>query len=86
MRVHLSHRINTLRCASERVLNGVVAVKDAAGWEVWRVDVLTKIINGELRISDQGDGCIGDLAKVVRRNVRRHADGDSRGAVDEQVR
>ncbi len=28
----------------------------------------------------------GDLAQVVRRNVRRHADGDARGAIDQQVR
>ena len=83
MRVHLSHRINALRCAGERVLDGVVAVEDAARWEVWRVDVLAEIVNGELWVSDQGNGCIGNLAKVVRRNVCRHADGDTRGAVDE---
>ena len=86
VRVHLSHRINALRCAGEWILNGVVAIEDAAGREVWRVDVLTEIVDGELRVSDQGDGGVGDLAKVVRWNVCRHADGNTRGAVDEQVR
>ena len=35
---------------------------------------------------DQADDAVDDLPHVVRRNVRRHADGDPGRAVDEQVR
>ena len=39
-----------------------------------------------LRVVDVGDRRVDHLAQVVRRDVGRHADGDARGAVDEQVR
>ena len=35
---------------------------------------------------DQQDGGIDNFAQVVRRNVGGHADGDTAGAVDEQIR
>ena len=84
--VHLAHGINALCRAGQWILDGVVAVQNPARWEVWSVDVLAEIVNGELWVRDQGDGGIGNFAKVVWRNVRSHADGDARGAVDEQVR
>ena len=34
---------------------------------------------------DHGDDAVDHLAHVVRRDVRRHADGDARRAVDQQV-
>ena len=39
-----------------------------------------------LRIVDQRRDRIGDLVEIMRRNVRRHADGDAARAVDEQLR
>ena len=83
--VHLAHGINALCRAGQWILDGVVAVQNPARWEVWSVDVLAEIVNGELRVRDQGDGGIGNFAKVVWRNVGSHADGDAGGAVDQKV-
>ena len=41
--------------------------------------------NRQRRIIDQGDGCIHHLAQIVRRNVGRHAHGDTRRTVDQKV-
>ena len=49
-------------------------------------DVRAEIVRGQLGVFDQGAGGIADLAQVVRRDVRGHADGDSGRAVDQQVR
>ena len=40
----------------------------------------------QVRLLDQPDAAVDDLAQVVRRDVGRHADGDAGRAVDEQVR
>ena len=45
-----------------------------------------QLVDGELRVLDERDQRVAHLAQVVRRDVRRHADGDARRAVDEQVR
>jgi hypothetical protein len=42
--------------------------------------------DGQLAVVDQRDGRVDHLAEVVRRDARRHADGDALRAVDEQVR
>ena len=58
----------------------------AAGREVRALDVLHQAGGVDVRILDVGDRGGDRLAQVVRRDVRRHADGDARGAVDQQVR
>ena len=40
----------------------------------------------ELGIVEQRDAGVRHLAQVVRRDVGRHADGDARAAVQQQVR
>jgi hypothetical protein len=59
---------------------------DAAGREVGALDVLSERVDRGARVVDQRDDRVGDLAQPVGRDVRRHADGDAGGAVDEQVR
>ncbi len=54
--------------------------------EVRALHVLHQALDVDVRVLDVGDRRGDDLAEVVRRDVRRHADGDARGAVDEQVR
>ena len=58
----------------------------AAAREVGALDVLHQALGVDLRVLDVGLDRADHLAEVVRRDVRRHADGDPRGAVDEQVR
>ena len=40
----------------------------------------------KLGVVDQRDDGARDFAQIVRRNVRRHADGDTRRPVDKQIR
>ena len=48
-------------------------------------DDLHQLVEGDVRLVDQADEAVADLAEVVRRDVGGHADGDAVGAVDEQV-
>ncbi|MEY3073315.1 MAG: hypothetical protein RLZZ353_1511 [Actinomycetota bacterium] len=45
-----------------------------------------QVVGGQRRVVDDGDGGVDQLAEVVRRDVRRHPDGDAGRAVREQVR
>ena len=59
---------------------------DPAGREVGALDVPGQAVDVDLGVVDQRHERVDHLAEVVRRNVRRHADGDALRAVDEQVR
>ena len=58
---------------------------DAGGGEVRAGDEAHQLRHRGLRVVDQVDHRVDDLAHVVRRDVGGHADGDAGGAVDEQV-
>ena len=76
-----------------RAATGAVGVDDAGatedarpGREVGPLDELHEVVGGRLRVVDQVQHGVDDLAEVVGRDVRRHADRDALAAVDEQVR
>jgi hypothetical protein len=69
-----------------RLLDPVAAEDDRAGREVGALYVLGKLLHVGSRVVDQRDQRVDDLAEVVRRDVRRHADRDPGRPVDEQVR
>ena len=58
----------------------------ASGREIGTGNELEQLLIGELRIGDQRERAIDDLTEVVRRDVRRHTDGDAGAAVDQEVR
>ena len=58
----------------------------AAGRKVRSLDEAQQVLAGRFGVVDEVLHARGDLAQVVRRDVRGHADGDAGGAVDEQVR
>ena len=62
------------------------AVDDAGGREVRAGHQLHQLGDRDLGPVDQRDAGVDHLGQVVRRYVGRHADGDTRGAVDQQVR
>ena len=62
------------------------AVDDAGGREIRARHVLHQLGERDVRIVDQRDAGVDDLAQVVRRDVRGHADRDAGRAVDQQVR
>ncbi len=49
------------------------------------LDDIQQLIEGGLRLVDERNGRLGHFAQVVRRNVRRHANGDPGGAVQQNV-
>ena len=84
--VHLADRVDRLVRAGDRVRLLLVAEDRAAGREVGALDVAAQVVGGELRVVDEGDLGVDDLAEVVRRDVRGHPDRDPGRAVDEEVR
>jgi hypothetical protein len=58
---------------------------DARGREVRARHDLDQLVDGKLRLLDQRDAGVDDFPKVMRRDVRGHADGDAALAVDEQI-
>ena len=68
-----------------RGTNARVAHDHTAGREVRAGHDLHQFFERDLRVADHRDRGVDGLTEVVRRNVRRHADGDARRAVDEQV-
>ena len=77
-----------------RLLDSLSADDVAAGRKVGSRDELQHLalllrkrrLLVRLRALDQPDRGVDDLPHVVRRDVRRHANGDARGTVDEQIR
>ena len=57
-----------------------------AGREVGPLDVAAQLRVADILVVEQLHERRADLAEVVRRDVRGHADGDARRAVDQQVR
>ena len=69
-----------------RLTHAVEADDLAAGRQVGTRDVPHQVVEAGARLADQVPGRGDDLDQIVRRHVRRHADGDPGRAVDEQVR
>ena len=69
-----------------RVLDAAQAHDPAAGRQVGPGDEAHQRLQVRARVPDQMAGGGDDLAQIVRRHVRRHADRDPGRAVDQQVR
>ena len=64
----------------------LAAVDEAGRREVRPLDVVHEPVDGDFGVADHGDRPVDHLPEIVGRNVRRHADGDAGGAVQEQQR
>ena len=67
------------------LLDSAAAIDEAASGEIRAFDDLEKLFERGLRILHQSDRRIHDLSQVVRRNVGRHADGDSVRSIDQKI-
>src|SRR5438309_3577827 len=71
------------------VADGALAEDKAAGWEVRSFDVLEDEVeiapSLRLVLRDERDTGVDDLGEVVRRDVGRHADGDTAATIDDEV-
>ena len=70
----------------EILLDAVEAADRAAGREIRPLHMLHQLLERDVRIVDLRANAVDDFAEIVRRHVRRHADGDAGAAVDEQIR
>ena len=78
----LQHR--TAPCGVRR-MRAVIAQNDRGGREVRARDDREQLFARYRRVFHEGQATIDHLAKIVRRNIRRHADSDAARAVDQQV-
>ena len=69
-----------------RLTDAVLTENQAGRREIRSLDDLHEVLNRRVRMVDEHQRAIDDLAHIVRRDIRRHADGDARRAVDEQLR
>jgi hypothetical protein len=69
-----------------RVAHAAPADHHRAGREVGPPDVFHQVLDVRVRLVDQLHDRVGDLSEPMGRHVRRHADGDTRRPVHEQVR
>jgi hypothetical protein len=62
------------------------SVDESGGREVGSRNDLYQLIDRDLRLLDQSDRGVKDLRQIMRRDLRRHSDGDSFRTVYEQIR
>ena len=65
--------------------DGGASADDRAGREVRSLDELHEVVDGAVRMVDLPLHGVAEFGEVVRRDVRRHADGDARGTVEKEV-
>ena len=83
--VRLGAHADTAAAGVVGLFDAGCAENDAAGRKVRALDVLHEIVSAGRGVVDEQAGRIDDFAQVVRRDVCRHADGDTAGAVDHEV-
>ena len=59
---------------------------DAARRKVGALHELQQIFRRRVSVVDEMHGRLAHLAQIVRRDVRRHTDGDAKGAIQEKIR
>jgi hypothetical protein len=92
--VRLPSLLNSCASADDDLApTGTVAFEDAlttanhaAGRKIRAGDDFHELFDGDLRLVNEADQGIADLAEIVRWNTGSHADGDTIGTVDDQVR
>ncbi len=64
--------------------NAFAAVDKSGGGKIRPRNVTHQLFNGDRWILDAGDGAVDNFHYIMRRNIRRHADGNARCAVEQQ--
>src|SRR5882672_9605207 len=83
VRARADHHAAATRAVA--LVHAAQAVDDAGGREIGRRHQLDHFLDGAVRLGEHMQAGIDHFAEVVRRDVGRHAHGDARGAVDQQV-
>ncbi len=69
-----------------RLLDRLLVVDDAPRGKIRSLHELEQLLHGRIRMIHQMHGGIDQLPQVMRRDIRGHADGDTDGAVEEEMR
>ena len=69
---------NTAAAGLIGVEDPFLAEDDTAGREIRSLDMFHQIRQGGIRILQKNAECRDDLMRIVRRDVGRHTDGDTR--------
>ena len=78
---HLDDAFTLMVCLGDRLL----AVNETAGREIRPRDILHQLLDRKVRIFHQGDQSIDHFPQIVRRDIGRHSDRDTRGTIDQQI-
>ena len=65
--------------------DGLLAMNETAGRKIRPRDKLHQLFDRKIRIFHQGNQSIDHFPQIVRRDIGRHADRDTGGAVDQQI-
>src|SRR5205814_10375367 len=77
--------LHTATASLEILFHAADAADGATGRKVRSLHVLHQFFERDLGIVDLRTDSIDNLDQIVRRHVRRHADGDAGSAVDQQI-
>ena len=83
---NLAADLDAAAAGGEIFLDDLQPAHHATGREIRAFDEFHQPLDGDVRIVNLRADAVNDFTEVVRRNVRGHADGDARAAVDQQVR
>ena len=81
----LAPHFHAAASGGEILLHSLQPADHAAGREVRPFDMLHQLLERDLWTVDLRTDAVDDLAQVMRRHIRGHADGDAGAAVDQQV-
>ena len=79
------HRHDAAACHI-RLAYTVGSHDETARWEIRSLDDCHELLDRRIRVVDEHEHAINDLAHIMRRDIRRHADRDTRGTIDQQLR
>ena len=83
--MHLRAHHHTTPPGPVAVFHAIDAVNDTGRREVWCGDDFHQFVNRCGWVAQQMQASINRLIQIVRRDIRRHANGDARGTVDQQI-
>ena len=79
-----THHDRAAACVIGRARAGTTQ-HDAAGRKIRGRHNFNQVFNGNIGIVDQRDAGINNFAQIMRRHIGRHADGNARRAIDQQI-
>ena len=79
-------QINAATASAIRLNNPVTTINKCGCWEVRAWNIFHQIIDSQIRIIDQGQTAIQNFCQVMRWDIRRHTNSDTRRAIHQQVR